>query len=108
MKRIKKGDTVIVIAGKSKEHTGKVLRIVKEKVVVEGANLIKKHTKPNPKLDQKGGIVSMEAPLHLSNVALFNPITKKADRVGFKFIDENGVQKKVRYFKSNNELVDLT
>ncbi len=107
MKRIKKNDTVIVLTGKSKNHTGKVLRIVEDKVVIEGANLIKKHTKPNPKIDQKGGIISTEAPLHVSNVALFNPITKKADRVGFKFIDQNGTQKKVRYFKSNGELVDL-
>jgi large subunit ribosomal protein L24 len=110
MKRIKTGDTVIVTAGKSKGHVGKVLRVVNgmlEKVVVEGANMMKKHVKPNPQLEQKGGIISREAPLHVSNVALYNPITKKADKVGFKFLDKEGNTLKVRYFKSNNEIVDL-
>ncbi len=107
MKRIKTGDTVIVIAGKSKSHVGKVLRVVGEKVVVEGANMIKKHVKPNPQLEQKGGIISKEAPLDLSNVAQYNPVTKKADKVGFKILEKDGVSKKVRYFKSNNELIDL-
>ena len=110
MKRIKSGDTVIVIAGKSKGHIGKVLRVQNgslEKVVVEGANMIKKHVKPNPQLEQKGGIISREAPLHVSNVALYNPVTKKADKVGFKFLEKEGNTLKVRYFKSNNEIVDL-
>ncbi|WP_133131108.1 50S ribosomal protein L24 [Legionella yabuuchiae] len=107
MKRIKTGDTVLVNTGKSKHHVGKVLRVVGEKVVVEGANLIKKHVKPNPQLDQRGGIVSKEAPIHVSNVSLYNPVTKKADRVGFKFIEKDGNKHKVRYFKSNDELVDL-
>ncbi len=110
MKRIKTGDTVIVTAGKSKGHVGKVLRVVNgmlEKVVVEGANMMKKHVKPNPQLEQKGGIISREAPLHVSNVALYNPITKKADKVGFKFLEKEGNTLKVRYFKSNNEIVDL-
>ena len=107
MKRIRKDDTVIVIAGKSKNHVGKVLRVVDHKVVVEGANLMKKHVKPNPQIDQKGGIVPMEAPLDVSNVALFNPATKKADKVGFKFLEKDGNTYKVRYFKSNNEVVDV-
>ena len=110
MKRIKSGDTVIVIAGKSKGHVGKVLRVISGtlvKVVVEGANMMKKHVKPNPQLEEKGGIVSMEAPLDVSNVALYNPLTKKADKVGFKFLEKEGNTLKVRYFKSNNEIVDL-
>lgn len=106
MKRIKKSDTVIVIAGKSKGHIGEVLRVEDDKVVVEGANLVKKHVKPNPQLEQKGGIISKEAPLHISNVALYNPDEKKADKVGFKTIEKDGQQYKVRYFKSNNEIVD--
>ncbi|WP_133128779.1 50S ribosomal protein L24 [Legionella nagasakiensis] len=107
MKRIRKGDTVVVIAGKSKSHIGKVVRVIDNKLIVEGANLIKKHVKPNPQLGQKGGIISKEAPLDVSNVALYNPVTKKADRVGFKFIEKDGNKHKVRYFKSNNEVVDL-
>jgi large subunit ribosomal protein L24 len=107
MKRIRKGDTVIVIAGKSKGHVGNILRVLDSKVVVEGANMMKKHVKPNPQTDQKGGIIASEAALDVSNVALFNPVTKKADKVGFKFLEKNGNPHKVRYFKSNNEIVDL-
>ena len=107
MKRIRKGDTVIVVAGKSKGHVGNILRVIDSKVVVEGANLMKKHVKPNPQLEQKGGIVAIEAPLDVSNVALYNPATKKADKVGFKFLEKDGNPHKVRYFKSNNEVVDL-
>ena len=107
MKRIRKGDTVIVIAGKSKSHIGQVLRMAEDAVVVEGANIIKKHVKPNPNIDQKGGIISKEAPIDISNVALYNPATKKADKVGFKFLEKDGLVKKVRYFKSNQELVDI-
>ncbi len=107
MKRIRKSDTVIVIAGKSKGHVGAVLRVIGEKVVVEGANMMKKHVKPNPQAEQRGGIVSSEAPLAVSNVALYNPVTKKADKVGFKYLEKEGSTHKVRYFKSNNEVVDL-
>lgn len=105
MRKIKTDDTVIVLTGKYKGKTGNVLRVLtkKQKLLVEGINLVKKHMKPNPQKNQKGGIVEKEAPIHASNVALYNPITKKADRVGFKFVDE----KKVRYFKSNSELVDI-
>ncbi len=107
MKRIRKGDTVIVIAGKSKGHVGSVARVIDNKVVVEGANMMKKHVKPNPQIEQRGGIISKEAPLDVSNVALYNPVTKKADKVGFKFIEKDGNSHKVRYFKSNDEVVDL-
>ncbi|WP_019217912.1 50S ribosomal protein L24 [Legionella tunisiensis] len=106
MKRIKSGDTVIVIAGKSKGHIGKVTRVVADAVVVEGANLIKKHVKPNPQLEQRGGIITREAPLDVSNVAIYNPVSKKADKVGFKFLEKDGKKKKIRYFKSNNEVID--
>ncbi len=107
MKRIRTGDTVIVVAGKSKGHVGKVARVIDRKIVVEGANMMKKHVKPNPQIEQQGGIISKEAPLDVSNVALYNPVTKKADKVGFKFLEKEGNTIKVRYFKSNNEVVDL-
>ena len=107
MKRIRTGDTVVVIAGKSKGHVGKILRVLGEKLVVEGANLIKKHVKPNPQINQQGGIVTREAALDISNVAMYNPISKKADKVGFKFIEKDGISQKVRYFKSNDELIDV-
>lgn len=107
MQKIKKNDEVIVITGKNKGARGKVLRVVKKedniKVVVEGINLVKKHTKGNPQANKPGGIIEREAALDISNVALFNPITKKADKVGFKILEG----KKVRYFKSNNELVEV-
>lgn len=107
MQKIKKNDEVIVITGKNKGARGKVVRMVKKnnrtKVVVEGINLIKKHTKGNPQANKPGGIIEREAALDISNVALFNPITKKADKVGFKIVEG----KKVRYFKSNNELVEV-
>ncbi len=107
MKRIKSGDEVIVIAGKSKGHVGKVLRVLEKGIVVEGGNLIKKHVKANPQQPEvRGGIITKEAPIHVSNVAHYNPVTKKADKVGFKFLEDGGVSKKVRYFKSNNEIID--
>lgn len=107
MKRIRKNDKVIVIAGRSKGHTGVVLKVSQDSVLVEGANLVKKHVKPNPQLDQKGGIITKEAPLAISNVAMFNPSTNKADKIGFRFIEKDGTKHKVRYFKSNNEVLDL-
>ncbi len=107
MQKIKKNDEVIVITGKNKGARGKVLRVVKKedniKVVVEGVNLVKNHTKGNPQANKPGGIIEREAALDISNVALFNPITKKADKVGLKILEG----KKVRYFKSNNELVEV-
>ncbi|MDI9819607.1 MULTISPECIES: 50S ribosomal protein L24 [unclassified Legionella] len=107
MKRIRSGDTVIVIAGKSKGHVGQVKKVFNNKIVVEGANIIKKHVKPNPQLNQQGGIISREAPVDVSNVAVYNPVSKKADKIGFKFIEKDGNTHKVRYFKSNNEIIDL-
>ena len=100
--KILKNDEVIVVAGKDAGKQGKVTELRADgKIFVEGVNLIKKHQKPNPQLGVAGGIVEKEAALDASNVALFNPATSKADRVGFRF--EDG--KKVRFFKSNNELV---
>ena len=102
MANIRKGDTVQVIAGKDKGKTGKISTVLANgKVIIEGVNTVKKHQKPNPQLGVAGGIIEKEAALDASNVALFNPATGKADRVGFRF--EDG--KKVRFFKSNNELV---
>jgi len=105
MRRIKKGDDVIIIAGKDKGKRGSVIRVVdEERLLVENVNMVKRHTKPNPNKGVAGGIVEKEMPIHLSNVALFNPQTKKADRVGFRVLDDG---RKVRYFKSNNEVVDI-
>ncbi|QSX41067.1 50S ribosomal protein L24 [Shewanella cyperi] len=100
--KIRREDEVIVLTGKDKGKRGKVTRVLETgKVVVEGINLVKKHQKPNPQLGVTGGVVEKEAPIQVSNVAIFNPVTGKADRVGFRF--EDG--KKVRFFKSNSELV---
>jgi large subunit ribosomal protein L24 len=105
MNNIRKGDGVIVITGKDKGKRGTVLRRVDDKtLLVEGVNQVKKHTKPNPMKGQAGGIVNKEMPIHVSNVALFNPATQKADRVGVKQL-EGG--RKVRVFKSNGEIVDV-
>lgn len=100
--KIKKGDHVIVLVGKDKGRRGDVVKVLSDHVIVEGINLIKKHMRPNPQLQRPGGIVQKEAPIHVSNVALYNPQTNKADRVGFKFL-ENG--DKVRYFKSTQEVI---
>jgi large subunit ribosomal protein L24 len=100
------GDDVIIIAGKSKGHRGEVIRVSKNgRVVVSGAQMVKKHVKPNPQKNQQGGIVEQEAFIDISNVAIFNPQTGKADRVGFKFIGEDN-KKKVRCYKGNGELID--
>lgn len=102
MKRIQTGDTVVVIAGRSKGQTGEVLRVVgDDRCVVNGVNIVKKHTKADPNNNVTGGIIEQEASIHISNVMLLNPETQKGDRIGFR--DEDG--KKVRYFKSNNALV---
>jgi len=104
MQRIRKGDEVIVITGRDKGKRGAVLRRVGvEHVVVEGVNRVKKHQRPNPMKGVTGGIVDKDMPIHLSNVALFNPQTQKADRVGFKELADG---RKVRVFKSNGEQVD--
>jgi large subunit ribosomal protein L24 len=104
MNKIRKGDEVVVLAGKDKGRRGAVLRRVDdERVVVEGVNRVKKHVRPNPMKGETGGIVEKEMPIHVSNVALFNPVQQKADRVGFKVLEDG---RKVRFFKSNGELVD--
>ena len=104
MQRIKKGDDVVVLAGRDKGKRGTVLRRVDaQHVVVEGVNRVKKHQRPNPMKGEQGGIIDKDMPIHISNVALFNPATKKADRAGIKLL-EGG--KKVRVFKDNGEQVD--
>ncbi len=104
MQRIKKGDEVVVLAGRDKGKRGTVLRrIDAERVVVEGVNRVKKHQRPNPMKGVTGGIVDKDLPIHVSNVALFNPATKKADRIGVKTLDDG---RKVRVFKDNGEQVD--
>jgi large subunit ribosomal protein L24 len=103
MNKIRKADEVVVLAGKDKGKRGTVLRCVDaEHVVVEGVNRVKKHTKPNPVKGLVGGIVEKEMPIHISNVAVFNPTTQKADRIGFKTLED---KRKVRFFKSNGELL---
>jgi large subunit ribosomal protein L24 len=105
MQRIRKGDEVIVIAGRDKGKRGTVLRRVDaEHLLVEGVNRVKKHTRPNPMKGETGGIVDKDLPIHVSNIALFNPATQKGDRVGFKRLDDG---RKVRVYKSNGEQVDV-
>lgn len=103
MNKIRKGDDVIVTTGKDKGKRGAVLRVLEGKVVIEGANKVKKHQKPNPMRGSVGGIVEIEMPIEISNVALFNPATKKADRVGVRQLEDG---RKVRFFKSNGEVID--
>jgi large subunit ribosomal protein L24 len=104
MRKIKKGDDVIIIAGKDKGKRGTVLRMAdSDLVVIEGVNKVKKHEKPNPNKGTTGGIVEMEKPIHVSNVAIYNPSTQKPDRVGFKILDD---KRKVRCFKSSGQLLD--
>jgi large subunit ribosomal protein L24 len=104
MARIRKGDEVVVIAGKDKGRRGSVLRVFPDgKLLVENVNVVKKHQRPNPNAGKPGGIISKEMPIHGSNVMIFNSQAEKGDRVGFRKL-ENGT--KVRYFKSNNEVMD--
>jgi large subunit ribosomal protein L24 len=104
MEKLKKGDDVIVTAGRDKGKRGTVLRRIDDShVVVEGVNRVKKHVRPNPMKGQTGGIVDKEMPIHVSNVALFNPQTKQADRVGIKVLPDG---RRVRVFKSNGEMVE--
>lgn len=105
MKRIRKGDEVIVTAGRSKGQRGHVLRVLEnDRLLVENVNMLKKHQKPNPSLQQPGGIVDKEGPIHASNVRLYNPVSGKADRVSFKTLEDG---RKVRIFRSNGEVVDI-
>ncbi len=103
MSRIRKGDQVLVITGKNKGQKGEVVRVVGDRLVVSNINLIKRHTKANPQANQPGGIVEREAPIHISNVMLFNPATGKGERVGFKVLEDG---RKLRVFRSSGEAVD--
>ncbi len=104
LRKIKKGDLVVVIAGKDKGKQGTVLQVIDDKVVVENINIVKKHTKANPVKGEQGGILDKEMPMDASNVAIYNSTSGKADRVGVKSLDDG---RKVRYFKSNGEVVDI-
>ena len=103
--RLRKGDTVLVTAGKDRGKTGKVLKMIAEKnrATVERLNMIKRHTKGNPQMGQPGGIIEKEAPIHISNLKIWNALAEKGDRIGFKILEDG---RKVRVFKSNNEVVD--
>ncbi len=104
MRKIKRDDEVIVIAGRDKGKRGKVLRVLEnDRLIVSGVQMVKKHQKPNPQAGVPGGIIEKEAPIQVSNVAVFNAATKKADRVGFKVLEDG---KKIRVFKSSGEAVD--
>ena len=105
MRKIRKGDDVVVLAGKDRGKRGTVLKIVDaEHLLVEGANKVKKHQRPNPTKGLSGGIIEKEMPLHVSNVGLFNSATKKADRIGIKVLEDG---RRVRFYKSNGEVVDV-
>ena len=104
MRRIKKGDEVVVITGRDKGRRGVVTRVLgDDRVVVENVSIVKRHQRPNPARGVPGGIIEKEAPIHVSNVMLWNPIVEKGDRVGFRTLRDG---RKVRFFKSNNEVVD--
>ncbi len=103
MNKIRKGDEVIAITGKDKGKRGSVLRVLEGAVLVQGINVVKKHQKPNPVRGEVGGIIDREMPIDISNIALFNPATQKGDRVGIRSLEDG---RKVRFFKSNGEVVD--
>jgi large subunit ribosomal protein L24 len=102
MSKIKKGDNVVVLSGRDKGKRGDVTRVLGDHVLVAGVNQVKKHQRPNPMKGEQGGIVTKEAPLHVSNVAIWNPVSKKADRIGVRSLEDG---RKVRFFKSNGELI---
>jgi large subunit ribosomal protein L24 len=105
MQRIKRGDEVIVIAGKDRGRRGTVINVLeKDRILVEGVNVAKKHEKPNPNAGVQGGIIEKTMPLHASNVMIFNSVSGKGDRIGIKTLEDG---KKVRFFKSNKEVVDV-
>ena len=103
MNRIRKGDRVLVIAGKNKGQKGDVLRVAADRVVVQNINIVKRHTKANPQANQPGGVLEREAPIHISNVMLLNALTGKGERVGYKVLEDG---RKVRVFRSSGEAVD--
>ena len=102
MNRIKKGDQVVVIAGKDKGKRGDVVRVAGDKVVVSNINVVKRHTKPNPQANQPGGVIEREAPIHISNVMLFNPASGKGERVATKVLEDG---RKLRVFRSSGEAI---
>jgi large subunit ribosomal protein L24 len=102
MSNIKKNDDVIIIAGKDKGARGSVMRVLENKLLVSGVNKVKKHKKPNPVKGENGGIVEIEMPIHVSNVAIYNAAAKKADRIGVKYLEDG---RKVRVFKSSGEVI---
>ena len=105
MARIRKGDNVVVRAGRNRGKQGTVMRVLRnDRLVVEGVNVVKRHTRPNPQRGTQGGIVQKEMPVHISNVGVFNPATGKADRIGFKWLEDG---RKVRIFRSTGEVVDV-
>ena len=105
MKKLKKGDSVIIISGKDKGKKGEILKVIEpDKLVISNINLAKKHVKPNPNKQETGGILEREMPMHISNVMILNPLTKKSDRIGFKKLEDG---KKVRIYKSNQEVIDI-
>jgi ribosomal protein L24, bacterial/organelle len=103
MNRIKKGDHVVVTAGKDKGKRGDVVNVAGDKVVVSNVNLVKRHTKPNPQANQPGGVIEREAPIHVSNVMLFNPASGKGERIGIKVLEDG---RKLRVFRSSGEALD--
>lgn len=107
MQKVKSQDTVVVVTGRDRGRVGKVLKVLKGRVVVEGVNLVKRHTKPDQQRQKPGGIIQKEASVHISNVALLNLTTNQPDRVGIKWVGEGSDRRKVRYFKSNNEVIDV-
>lgn len=104
-KKIKNDDLVMILTGKSKGRTGKVKHVGNDRVIVENVNLMKKHVRPNPQKNIQGGVVEKEMSMHISNVAVINPRSKKRDRVGFKMVSEGGNTKKVRCYKSDGEII---
>ncbi len=103
MNKIRKGDEVVVIAGRDKGRRGTVIKVLEGQVVVENLNMVKRHTKPNPQRNVQGGIVEKEAAIDISNVIVWNPVAKKGDRIGIRTLADG---RKVRFFKSNKEVVD--
>ena len=103
MNRIKKGDHVVVTAGKDKGKQGEVVRVAGDRVVVSNINIVTRHTKPNPQASQPGGVIEREAPIHVSNVMLFNPASGKGERIGTKVLEDG---RKLRVFRSSGEAID--
>ena len=104
MNKIRKGDEVVVIAGRDKGRRGTVVKLLGDQVVVENINMVKRHTKPNPQRNVQGGIVEKESMIHISNIMHYNPAAKKGDRVGIKKLEDG---RKVRTFRSNGEVIDV-